>query len=110
MPHIVLEYSQNLETQLNVPAVLLALHEMLAVQGIDQHRIKTRGVPLKDVLIGQKGADGQMMHITLSLLEGRDIETRRKYGQALYDTLKAHAPDECSVTLEVREMVQETYF
>ncbi len=109
MPHIILEYSKSLEANANIPAALLAMHDTLAAQGVDKARIKTRGVAVEKAVVGDLGQNGQMMHVTLLLLEGRNILTRQQYGQALYDVLKPYAPEECSVTLEVREMVKDTY-
>ena len=113
MPHITLEYSQNMGPDLDVPEIITSLHETLAAQGVDKGRIKTRAIPLLHSVVGTHEAnEGHMAHITLQLLEGRDIPTRQAYGKALYDVLsaavKAEFPD-CSISLEVREMVKDTY-
>ena len=113
MPHITLEYSQNMGPDLDLPEIITNLHDALAAQGVDKGRIKTRAIPLLHSVVGQHEAnEGQMAHVTLLLLEGRDIPTRQAYGKALHDVLstavKAEFPD-CAVTLEVREMVKDTY-
>lgn len=113
MPHIIAEFSENMVSDLDMPALLTDLHETLAGQGIDKARIKTRAIILKDSVVGQNSPnEGRMAHLTLQLLEGRDIPTRQTYGKALYDVLCLYvraAHPECSVTLEVREMVKDTY-
>lgn len=110
MPHIIIEHSKNLHDRVDFPSLLKNLHETLAAQGIDQSRIKTRNICLEHSIVGDHGADGMMIHTTLLLLEGRDIPTKTSYGQALYDVMKAAAPERCAVTLEVRDMIKETYF
>ncbi|MGH1404047.1 MAG: 5-carboxymethyl-2-hydroxymuconate Delta-isomerase [Alphaproteobacteria bacterium] len=110
MPHIIVEYSKSLEPQTDVLALVNDLHEGLAAQGIDKARIKSRAIAVDHVVVGDKGADGVMAHATLLLLEGRDIATKKQYGDVLYEVMKAAAPQGCSVTLEVRDMVKDTYY
>lgn len=111
MPHIVVEYNAPLASRVDVPGLLKALHGTLAAAGIDETRIKTRAHPLHDVIVG--GGKPGMVHVVLSLLKGRDVETRKTYGKALYDAIHRAvdpvAPG-CALTLEVREMEPETYF
>lgn len=114
MPHIIVEYSQNMGPDLDIPELLTDLHEALTAQGVDKGRIKTRAIPVLHSVVGHSAAnDGHMAHLTLLLLEGRDLPTRQAMGQALYqllgDVLKKSFP-ECLVTLEVREMVKDTYY
>ena len=113
MPHIIVEYSQNMGPDLDLPQILTDLHEMLAAQGVDKARIKTRAIPLLHSVVGLNEAnEGHMAHLTLLLLEGRDIPTRQTYGQALHGVLARAVKDEfpdCAVTLEVRDMVKDTY-
>ncbi len=109
MPHIILEYSKSIETHVDISAALSDMHDTLAAQGVDKARIKTRAVSLEHNIIGDTGPTGQMIHVTLLLLEGRDVATRQQYGQALYDILQPYVPEACSLTLEVREMHKDTY-
>lgn len=108
MPHIIVEYSNALEAEM--PTLLPRLHDGLAAQGIDKARIKTRGIAVSHPVVGDQGGDGQMMHATLLLLEGRDIPTKKQYGEALKAELDKFAPPGCAVTLEVRDMVADTYY
>lgn len=110
MPHIIVEYSQNLESQIDVPNLLHELHQALAAEGIDKERIKTRGIALNHAVVGDEGTDDDMMHTTLLLLEGRDIPTKKKYGDALYAVMNKCAPNGYAVTLEIRDMSKDTYY
>ena len=73
MPHIIVEYSRELDDHIEMSDLLKTMHEALAAEGINKARIKTRGIALKHVIVGDQGAAGEMLHATLLLLEGRDI-------------------------------------
>lgn len=110
MPHIIVEYSKNLEDQMQVGEMLIDMHEALTAQGIDKARIKTRGIAVDHAVVGDKGADGAIAHATLLLLEGRDLETKKQYGDAIHKVMVGAAPQNCAVTLEIRDMVKDTYY
>ena len=113
MPHIIVEYSKNLEDQIRVGEMLIDMHEALASCGIDKARIKTRGIALDHAVVGDIGADGAMAHATLLLLEGRDVATKKSYGDKLQHVMHEHltkVEDHCSATLEIRDMVKDTYY
>lgn len=112
MPHIIIEYSQSLGDILDVPKLVVDMHDTLAAQGIDKGRIKTCAMPCV-AAVGDLGLDGHMIHTTLLLLEGRDVPTKRQYGDALQETVSSFVKDKlqhCAVTLEVRDMVKDTYY
>ena len=110
MPHIIVEYSKNLEEQIDIPNMLSGIHGALAGEGIDQSRIKTRGHAIDHAVVGDQGANGSMAHTTLLLLEGRDIPTKKQYGDAIHAVLSKTVPQDCSITLEIRDMVKDTYY
>lgn len=112
MPHITLEYSDNL-SKLDVSELLKALHDGLAGHGIDKSRIKTRAHALRHYIVGDKGTNGQMAHITVLLLEGREVSVKKAYGDALYELAKDQihtTHPTCAVTLEIRDMNKDTYY
>ena len=110
MPHIIVEYSSNMP-DLDVNALLEALHATLGLQeGVDPARIKTRAHKLDHFLVGKDETEGKMAHVTLLILEGRDLVLKQQFGKALYETLIASTPDDCTVTLEIRDMVKQTYY
>jgi len=113
MPHIIVEYSKNLGDAIEVPNLISNLHDTLSEQGIDKSRIKSRAIAYNDVVVGDKGASGYMMHITLLILKGRDTDTKKLYGDTLHQVMKDAVKGmdvECSTTLEIREMNKETYY
>lgn len=112
MPHIIAEYSPNLETEIDVPTMLSDMHAALGEGLGGVERIKTRAIKLDHAVVGDHGASGRMIHITLLLLEGRDVDTKNAYAAAICDAAKKHTADlndTCAITLEVRDMVKDTY-
>jgi len=101
----------------NVTAMLEGLAQseqgMKLLEKFGISRIKTRGVLLAHSVVGNDAADiGQMVHITLLLLEGRDEATKKQYSVPLHKIAKnmivVKFPN-CAVTLEVRDMEQASY-
>ncbi len=110
MPHIIVEYSKDIEKSVDIPNMLSKLHNKLAEQGIYSTRIKSRAIACDHVVVGDKGASGCLMHLTLLILEGRDLATKKNFGDPLYQIMNDYASDNCAATLEIREMNKETYY
>lgn len=113
MPHIIVEYSKDLADAIDVQTLVNGLHETLGKALGDTGRIKSRAYAAGHFAEGEKGADGAFIHITLLLLEDRDLQTKKQYAQPLHDLAQLMArtaiPD-CAVTLEVRDMDKDSYF
>ena len=113
MPHIIVEYSRNIGDVAEISDLVLNLHNALADAGIDKARIKTRAVVSDYVAVGEHELHGHMLHTTLLLLEGRDVPTKDKYGQALFKQLNKFVDGvfkDCAISLEVRDMSKDTYY
>ena len=112
MPHIIVEYSPQLEDEIDVPHMLHDMHQSLGERLGGVERIKTRAVKIDHNVVGEQGIEGRMIHITLLLLEGRDVETKKAYSEPLCDIAKKCTnsfSSSCAVTLEVRDMDKDTY-
>ena len=55
------------------------------------------------------GNNESFLHITLSMLAGRTVETRRALAQSISSITKALVPFTDKVSVEIREMDAETY-
>ncbi len=109
MPHIIIEYSNNL-TELNVTKLMHDCHHAMdGLHNVTTDRVKTRAVKLDDFLVGVHGATGQMVHITLKLMTGRSVEARHELAKILYDKAKKHIPESAALTVEVVELDKATY-
>ncbi len=114
MPHLTLEYSDDLPAPVDFGALFARLHRALADEGFPPERLKSRALPCPVFRVGAGAPDAVFAHLTVAILGGRDVETRRRIGERLLALLReafAAAWDEraCDLTVEVREMERATY-
>lgn len=112
MPHLTIEYSKNLEKKLDLKNILRDAHtSLIDCPGIDMSRVKSRLHSCEYVLNQNDARDVDMIHITLSILSGRDGASKKKYGEKLYASLKKNVPEQMPVALsvEIRDMDQDSY-
>lgn len=114
MPHIIVEYSENL-SRVNIPVLLSDLHQSLADQEtVDIAAIKTRAhaIPEGFLVIGAADDLNEFLHITLKLLPGRDVSLKKRMAEALHNVACGAVHTEysnCCITVEVMELDGETY-
>lgn len=114
MPHLILEYSANLTTKPSVE-LLAQLHDLLPRIGpFDLYSIKSRIVEHSLFYVADGQPDAAFVHLQISILSGRDIETKRKVSRLVLEFLQAHFCDSLetqpiSLTVEVRELEAESY-
>lgn len=115
MPHLTLEYSNNLPAPVDFGALFARLHGTLAETGpFALGQIKSRAVPHDVFRIGAGAPENVFVHLTVAILTGRDAEQRHRIGERLLGILReafARAWDErpCDITVDVREMPRATY-
>ncbi|MGE8560239.1 MAG: 5-carboxymethyl-2-hydroxymuconate Delta-isomerase [Acinetobacter sp.] len=114
MPHIHLEYSDNVEN-LEPKPLLIALNQAL-VDGAYVHSandIKSRAIRQQDYVIGLRDDSQAYVHAKVSLLTGRSVELQQAISQLLLTTLEQHLPQQSQVKLqicvEILEMQKTTY-
>ena len=114
MPHLIVEVTKDLERQINVPNLVKELHLSLrGSKGLDMKRVKSRSYICDKVLNGDNAEVISMIHVSLDVLSGRDAETKKQMGHAVYKTLKEFCKtvtQPLSLTVEVRDMDKEFYF
>jgi 5-carboxymethyl-2-hydroxymuconate isomerase len=115
MPHLTLEYSNNLPAPVDFGALFARLHETLAEVGpFPLEQVKSRAVPHDVFCIGAGAPGGVFVHLTAAILTGRDTEQQHRIGEQLLAVLRegfARAWDErpCDITVDIREMSRKTY-
>src|ERR1051325_874059 len=89
MPHIVLEYSNNLPDAIDVPPVLRRLHDELAALGpfaLDD--IKSRAIAFDRFIVAAGAPDAVFAHVTVSIMTGRDVDVRKAVSAAMLAVLR----------------------
>ena len=114
MPHIHLEYSDNIDT-LEVKPMLLALNQALLDGEFVQsgNEVKSRAIRQSDFVIGVDGDAEAYLHAKVSLLSGRDEATQSAISKLLLKTLQQNfkVPTDLTVQIcvEMIEMPRNSY-
>ena len=115
MPHLVLEYSDNLVEPLDVGTLFAKLHAELEGFGLFRPEdIKSRAVAHAHYRVGKGDPGDVFVHVTLSIMAGRPAEVRKALGAAIAAGVRGALgrtwqERRCDVTVDVREMDRETY-
>ncbi|HVW71418.1 MAG TPA: 5-carboxymethyl-2-hydroxymuconate Delta-isomerase [Steroidobacteraceae bacterium] len=91
MAHIVIEYSANLSGRLDLDGFLRAVHEAALATGVFPiGGIRTRAYEARHYVVADAHPDNAFVHISLRVGHGRDVETRKKAGAAIFAVACEH--------------------
>jgi 5-carboxymethyl-2-hydroxymuconate isomerase len=108
MPHLTLEYSDNIEV--NVQPLLARLHEEVVATGaINLKGIKSRAIKHTQYRIADGDPDYAFVHVSLLIREGRSIDVQKDATQRVMKVLKetfGHLFEtrKLSLTVDLEEM------
>ena len=116
MPQVILEYSDNILEQPDVEDLFRRLHELLIQHGpFKLSAIKSRVIRHREYFVADGNNSNGFIHLTLSILKGRDLKLRQELGKSILSFLKeefahSHAKLKCSITVDIHELNTDTYF
>ncbi len=88
MPHQIIEYSANLESLMDVRVLVDGLHESaMKIDGLPLGGLRTRAVRRDVYQVADQHADNAFVHMILKLGHGRDEDTKKSFGEAIFATL-----------------------
>ena len=88
MPHQIIEYSVNLETRMDIQALVDGLHEnAMGIDGLPLGGLRTRAARRKNYKIADEHPDNAFVHMILKLGHGRDEDTKKRFGEMIFDAL-----------------------
>lgn len=88
MPHLVLEYSNNLDLAEDFNSLFQQLHQLLAEKlPTDLANCKSRCIPHALFFIGDQNENNAFLHLTLKILPGRSDSLKRQLGEELLKCL-----------------------
>jgi 5-carboxymethyl-2-hydroxymuconate isomerase len=88
MPHIVVEYSANLEKRLDMVQLVKDVHEaVLSSKVFEIGAVRTRAAPRANYVIAGGDPDNGFIHVELTIAPGRDDATRKRVSQAVLDAV-----------------------
>ncbi len=108
MPHLTLEYTDNLDV--NVQPLLARLHEEVVATGaINLKGIKSRAIKHTQYRVADGNTDYAFVHVGLLIREGRPIEVQKEATQRVMKVLKetlGHLFEKrkLSLTVDLKEM------
>lgn len=115
MPHLTIEITENVRLNCSPEELLDQANAVLLASGQFQEAdIKSRCISLDTFRQGTNPTDRGFVHALLSILDGRDAETRRALGQAVCEVLTEAVRTSSdgpavNVSVEVREMERASY-
>lgn len=108
MPHVIIEFTQGLASDVQIEAMLDTMHTTIAATGLfHTSHIRIRAHPLTFHRCG--GSKTHFIHAQVRLHTGRDADQKRGLSDAVLATLRdQHWPAQV-ITVEVVEMDKEGY-
>ena len=110
MPHLTLEYSDNIE--IDVQPLLARLHdELVATGAVNLKGLKSRAVRHTDYRIADGDEGYAFVHLNILLREGRPLETQQEVAKQAMGVLEdtfGHYFDQgyISLSVDIKEMKQ----
>ena len=108
MPHCIIEYSKELETEVE-PSTLLSSVYYGAFESelFSESDIKVRALAFDHFTTGNTRQN--FIHVTVKILSGRNIGQRTKLSQLILHKLNKLALKSVSLTVEITEIEKESY-
>lgn len=110
MPHIRVEYSANLQDNIDIPGLLQSLHKAAIATGVfPAGGTRTRATRVEDYCIADGHPENCFVHVTVQMGHGRDLDTRQHVGQQLFTALTqtlaaAYIDLPLALSLEIQEL------
>jgi 5-carboxymethyl-2-hydroxymuconate isomerase len=110
MPHIIVEYSANLDRVLDIPRLVAAVHATALETGVFPiGGIRTRAERRDIYQVADSHPDNAFVHVQARIGKGRTPEVRQKAAEHIFavvktETAKAFASRPLGLTLEMVEI------
>lgn len=108
MPHIIVEYAEQLVNAEEADVMLQAVHHAIADSGLfEAKQIKTRCYPFRGFT--NAGSTDPYIHIQARIKSGRDVDNKKRLGEAIlsgFGRLNIHAS---VITVEIIDMDRGSY-
>jgi 5-carboxymethyl-2-hydroxymuconate isomerase len=92
MPHVIVEYTDNIKKEANIPVLLQKINDVLI--SFDQifpiGGVRSRAIELKDYQFADGSEDDAFVHATLKIGAGRSDEDKKVVCDRLFVVIKDH--------------------
>ncbi|HRK17955.1 MAG TPA: 5-carboxymethyl-2-hydroxymuconate Delta-isomerase [Hyphomicrobiaceae bacterium] len=110
MPHIIVDYSANLDARLDIPQLLEKLHTAALETGVfPVGGLRTRAARRDAYVVADRHSDNAYVHVQLRIGTGRTPDVRQKAAEHVFAALKSATAADMTkhplgLTLEVVEI------
>lgn len=110
MPHFTIEYSANLENELDFEQLFELVHTNLGNSGVfPLGGIRSRAIKMDHYRIADAKHDYAFAHMLLKVGSGRDMEVRKRVCDELFEAIEqyfapVHASRLLAITFEMQEI------
>ena len=114
MPHVIVEYSTNIEAEVPPQRLVEEIHQAAIASGIAEPlAIRTRLKPREHFRVGDGSPENAFVHIDIRARKGRSLEQKKHAVQTIYDqankTLEpVFKSRPLALTVEIHEIDPET--
>jgi len=108
MPHIVIEYSDNLKSEIKDSDISKKLHKTVIDSGLfSPEAVKARSIGYSDYVLpdGSKS----FIHVTVSILDGRTTGQKASLSNNVFNTAKNAVKSCDKLSVDIHEMETESY-
>lgn len=116
MPHLIVEYSANVEQDIEIAKLIERLHAATAaIDTFPLAGLRTRAAKREHYRIADGHPDNRFIHVTLKIGHGRPLEVRQQAGEEIFSKLVAYlAPLServpLAISFEIQELAEHTSY
>ncbi len=114
MPHLIVEYSANLEADIDIKGLVRTLHESaVSIDALPTGGIRTRAARRDTFMVADGDPSNGFVNVILRIAEGRSVEVQKETGQLLFGVLADYVQEvydrrPLALSFEVQEINPET--
>ncbi|SFE82623.1 5-carboxymethyl-2-hydroxymuconate Delta-isomerase [Alteribacillus iranensis] len=116
MPHFIVEYTDNLKSEGDIPSLLQKVNDVIIDQGgvFPTGGIRSRAIELKDYVVADGKEDDAFVHAQLRIGGGRSDEEKKKVCDDIFQVMTDHFEDllekrYLALSFELHEFQHATY-
>lgn len=108
MPHIIVEYAEQLADDEQIDAILQTVHNAIAESGLFKaNQIKTRAYPFRRFT--NAGGSDPYIHIQARIKSGRDADNKKRLSEVILAGLSTLNIPASVITAEIIDMDRDSY-
>jgi 5-carboxymethyl-2-hydroxymuconate isomerase len=116
MPHIILEYTENVKEKSKFQELFVQLHQIIVeVANASLESCKSRAIKHKNFFIGNGDVKNAFIYVQILLMEGRPLSVRKELGEKILAALEKHFSKSLEelnlqISVEPKELSEGLYF